>query len=446
MKEQKISQDTGMEEQNKENKNISRRGFFKLGLGSAAGAMSAAVTAGFTAEDVMAKTYDDFPVPLSKDFKPFHQKNLVLTRAFGGLDEKLAKIAPLFEHTPAKDEIGYTQLDRALQMGGWEISNYAAPFQQGGQPSSGIFGWERHSHHKAENKYRFESKEAASTAIKKAAKTYGATLVGITRRDPRWDYAGFYDMATKREFGWEEFPFKPKSVIVIALEMDYENISCSPFWTAQGTVGSGYSDMVKVASCVASFLRHLGYRAIPAGNNIGNSVAYGFMAGLGEPGRNGSLVVPKLGPRVRLCKVYTDFDFLEYDKPMTFGVASFCSRCKRCADACPSKAITFDDDPSMEPTYTNSPKETWNNHEGILKYHNDSKKCFEFWCSNGGECANCITACPYNKPDFWHHRLVDLMNVVSPGPVHSVMREMDIIFGYGNTYDKDAVRKFWSKS
>jgi hypothetical protein len=40
--------------------------------------------------------------------------------------------------------------------------------------------------------------------------------------------------------------------------------------------------------------------------------------------------------------------------------------------------------------------------------------------------------------------MVDKFNAILPGPVHSFMREMDIVFGYGNTFDEKAVKKFWA--
>jgi ferredoxin len=145
---------------------------------------------------------------------------------------------------------------------------------------------------------------------------------------------------------------------------------------------------------------------------------------------------------VRISKVYTDIELVEYDKPRTFGVASFCLNCKRCANSCPSKAITFDEQ-SWEPTYSSDPDYIWHASRGVLKFHNDAKKCAKFWIDNDGSCGNCIASCPYNKPDFWHHRLVDAQNVIAPGPMHAFMREMDIFFGYGKVDDPERVRKFW---
>ena len=79
----------------------------------------------------------------------------------------------------------------------------------------------------------------------------------------------------------------------------------------------------------------------------------------------------------------------------------------------------------------------------MLKWHSDSKKCYEFWVENGGSCSSCIAACPYNKPDFWHHDLIDTSNVVLPGQAHYIMKEMDEVFGYGNVNDPIKVGKFW---
>jgi len=40
--------------------------------------------------------------------------------------------------------------------------------------------------------------------------------------------------------------------------------------------------------------------------------------------------------------------------------------------------------------------------------------------------------------------MVDKLNTIMPDKVHSLMREMDILFGYGNTFDEKAVKKFWA--
>ena len=419
--------------------NSSRRRFLKFGL---AGAGAAAVLAGgLTAikrmEGIPQK---EFPFPTNKKFKPFKQKNTVLTQAAGGFNQDLAEKWATFKNTPPRNIPGYTQLDQALMAAGWTVSRSAAPYHEACHPDSGVFSWEQKDLSK--ERYKFDSKRDAAAAIKKAARIFGADIVGITSRDARWDYSEFFDIAKRKTRTWDDFPFEPKSVIVIGIEMDFESCQCAPAWTASGTVGYGYTMMVVAAASIAKFLQRLGYQAVGSGNDLGNSVAYGIAAGLGEGARNGALIVPKYGPRIRLCRVYTELDFVEYDPPRLYGVESFCSNCKRCAESCPSKAITFDDKPTYEPTW-GRPEEWFKNQIGIRKFHLNAEDCFRFWLQNGNDCGNCIASCPYNKPDFWHHRLVDAQNVISPGPVHKIMKVFDEIFGYGKVDDPAAVNRFW---
>ena len=418
-----------------------RRNFLKMGIAGLAGVAGSAVGLGASATDAEAfiKEHDESPVQIDeKLFEYFPQSRTVLTNAL--VDPEWQEKFSVFKSYPPRDEPGYTQLERALAKGGIAPSKEMAPIHMPAVPSSGVFDWSLAEDELSPEQYQFESKEDAAQAIKRAAKLYNATLVGITPFDPKWNYSEFMT-PDKKTFGWEKFPFEPKSVVVLAFEMDYHAMAAAPTAIASATTSVAYSEMVFTALSLSAFFRGLGYRALGAGNDLANSVAYGIAAGLGEAGRNGCLIAPHYGPRIRLAKVFTEFDFVEYDKPITFGVASFCENCKKCADSCPSKAISVEDEPTFEPTYSSNSDDIWNNQKGILKYYNDSKKCFQFWLDNGTDCGNCITSCPYNKPDFWHHRLTDYMNTIVPGPMHAFMREMDT--GYGRTFDQAAIGRFW---
>jgi reductive dehalogenase len=434
-----------------------RRNLLKAAA-AAATAVGAVGVGAYAGVKMQGTPHEEFPVATEEDLPPFDQRNMLWTFAMSAAlneehPERTAKFGGFSFHDhltktylkgPVKDLPGYTQMDRALGAAGWEPNNYLAPGQQYGQPNSGILHWDQSD--VAETQYEFETKEEASLAIKSAARLFKADRCGITRRDRRWDYDPLYDIENERTLSWEDdFPFEPKTVIVMLTEMDYEAMRTSPAWTAMAPAGDGYVMGDKCAGQIAKFLRGLGYRAVASNNDLGMNVPYAIAAGLGEGARNGALIAPTIGPRHRLCKVYTDFEFVEYDKPRDFGVASFCANCKRCADSCPSEAITFADDPSWGPEYEggDDPEYAFQARPGVLKYHNDAKKCLKFWIDQDGGCSNCITSCPYNKPDYWHHRLVDAQNVIAPGPVHAFMREMDIWFGYGTVSDTEQVKAFW---
>ncbi|MCA3916351.1 reductive dehalogenase [Vibrio vulnificus] len=451
--------------------NRHRRNLFKIG--AAATALAATGGAGaFITYRVKGIPHDTFPVEIdSAVLKPFDQRNMVFSQA---MSKKLQQQYPerdrafaevigipgfkfndvaksLYFHekpNPAawdNETLGYRQIDWALGTAAKSsLDKYLAPASKMGVPNTGEHSWEQHN--LAPVKWQFASEEEAAQYIKRAACLYGADRVGITVNDERWNYSPIYDAIKEQTYTWEEdFPFKPKTVIVLAFEMDYEAIRAAPSPVAIGTVNNEYTEMSLVAGQLADFIRRLGYQAVASGNDLGNNVAYSIAAGLGEGARNGTLIVPNFGSRVRTAKIYTDLDFVEYDQPRSFGIMEFCENCKRCAEQCPSGAISMDDKPSMSPTYPGSERIeiSWHGQKGVRKFYNDAKKCFKYWGDNGIGCAICIKACPWNKPDFWHHRLIDASNTVTTGFVHKLMTEADILFGYGNMEVDKAVNKFW---
>lgn len=451
--------------------NPKRRQLFKLG---AAATTLAATGAGasFISYRVKGVPHDEFPVEIDDSvLKPFDQRNLIFSYALspklqqqyperdaafakeiGQPDFRFRQVAQsLKAHEKLNPDVwdnntlGYRQIDFALGMAAkGPLENSVAPASKMGVPNTGEHTWEQLN--LAPEKWRFDSKEEAAQYLKRAACLFGADRVGITMNDERWNYSPIYDAIKEQTFTWEEdFPFKPKTVIVLAFEMDYEAIRAAPSPVSIGTVNNEYTEMSLVAGQLADFIRRLGYQAVASGNDLGNNVAYSIAAGLGEGARNGTLIVPNFGSRVRTAKIYTDFDFVEYDKPRSFGIMEFCENCKRCAEQCPSGAISMDDKPSMAPTYPGSERIeiSWHGQKGVKKFYNDAKKCFKYWGDNGIGCAICIKACPWNKPDFWHHRLIDASNTVTSGFVHKLMTEADILFGYGNMEVEKAVDKFW---
>ena len=161
---------------------------------------------------------------------------------------------------------------------------------------------------------------------------------------------------------------------------------------ASAATGLGYSKLAFVCSLLAQFIRNLGYHAIPCGNDTALSIPLAIDAGLGELGRNGLLITPQFGPRVRLCKVLTDLP-LKPNKPVDFGLQEFCEKCNECFEKCPAHAISED---------KTADAITVSNNSGVSKWAVNGEKCFRFWCEAGIDCSICIKVCPFNKKGQMH--------------------------------------------
>jgi reductive dehalogenase len=479
-----LSKEEKQNRQNDTTRIVNRRDFLKLGTAVAAtSALATAKAPGKAAAEVAEKVREgaiqkdkEFSFELRSDYKRFNQRNIIQGGgAFEEHPELFPRMLDFANYAWDDAKPGHTQLDYAFRVGAFshkfkmlqekkkhdqyrlddrfipDIPQRTKIKQK--PPSDDV----KHLPKKLpssfldllcgnfvnETRYQFKSKLDAATAIKRAGKFYGADLVGITRRDKRFDYDPLWDHVTHRTFGWDKIPFTPKTVIVMAFEMDYDAFEAGPSDICAAAVGEGYSKILKTTYQLSIFLKNLGYMALYAENDLGISIPYAVLAGLGEQARNGLLITHQYGPRVRIGKVYTDFDFVEYDSPINLGVTHFCQSCLKCADACPTKAIMRDPEPTFEPTFKEGKKDDWwYLNPGAKKFYNDTLKCFDAWVKTGG-CGACITSCPFNKPDFWHHRIVHSINALLPGPMHDFMREMDDVFGYGNTYDEKAAKRFW---
>ncbi|MBC7381044.1 MAG: 4Fe-4S dicluster domain-containing protein, partial [Burkholderiaceae bacterium] len=108
-----------------------------------------------------------------------------------------------------------------------------------------------------------------------------------------------------------------------------------------------------------------------------------LLSGLGEVSRIGEVILnPYLGPRLKSGTVTTDMP-MGYDKPIDFGLQTFCQSCNKCARECPSGAISA------------GPKLMYNGYE-IWK--SDAEKCTRYRLTNaaGAMCGRCMKTCPWN--------------------------------------------------
>lgn len=223
--------------------------------------------------------------------------------------------------------------------------------------------------------------ELMTAQVKRAARFYGASLVGITKIDKKWVYS--HD----RQGDPITIPDHFTCAVVMGIEMDPIGIGTTPALTASAAVGIIYSKMAFLVACLGEFIRNLGYDAIQMGNDTALSIPLAVDAGLGELGRHGLLITPEFGSRIRICKVFTDLP-LVCDRPRECGVQETCRTCRKCAEECEVEAISFEDEPTFEPVCKS-------NNPGVLKWPVDAEKCYGFWCENGGDCSTCIAVCPY---------------------------------------------------
>jgi reductive dehalogenase len=253
------------------------------------------------------------------------------------------------------------------------------------------------------------------------ARLAGAGDIGVAEFDERWIYTHRGDGAPI-VFEDVETPVlnDEKTVIpegfdrtvVGVTEMARPLMRTSPTHPASGAAAMAYGRMGVEATIVATWIRAMGYDAIPSRNDMGPSVPTAIDAGLGEGGRHGRLIHPQFGGNIRIWKVYTDMP-LPVDSYIKFGVTEYCHACRICVDNCPSNALVSQ--PKRSWKYTGTAPESWEEAtdapwdatkaNGVKKWYQHPKRCLRFWAENGTSCSNCVVACPFTHGREWLEKL-----------------------------------------
>jgi len=353
------------------------------------------------------------PYQVADDFSRFSEADMVFARVWNDPDFKYYKKS---EWEGAKNAMerglpGYGRAYYELARAGWELYNHRTSVVN---PLAGLEGNESSSI----DKTTLDS-ESLTMMTRKAAHFFGACLVGIASLDTRWLYS-----ANRRGVEYS-IPESIDRAVVMAIAMDHDAIATSPTFISSAATALGYSTMAFVEIELAAFIRNLGYRAIPCGNDIALSVPLAIDAGLGQYGRHGLLITKEFGSRVRIAKVLTDMPLLPDSPDLDFynSVIRFCEVCEKCAEHCPSKSIPYGKDRTLH-------GDSRSNNPGVKKWYVDVESCYGFWVQNGAECSNCIRSCPYDKRDgpalrilLWLTRHVPRLN--------SLIVKLDNMLGYG---------------
>ena len=232
--------------------------------------------------------------------------------------------------------------------------------------------------------------EKATPIIKNFALHLGADLVGICKVNPAWTYSKRGEIHYDNWEDWgKEISDLPPYALVFLLEMSRDHVMSAPHTPSLAESATKYAKGAYISTILARWFSHMGYRAFAEHTRNYDLILppLAVDAGLGEIGRQGYLIAPKFGARVRLFAVLTDMPLLT-DKPVSLGVEAFCRTCLKCAESCPSRSI-----PKGEKTIC----------RGVEKWKLDEESCFAYWARAGTDCCICMAICPFSRPNTRFH-------------------------------------------
>ncbi|MFC1978896.1 reductive dehalogenase [Chloroflexota bacterium] len=287
-------------------------------------------------------------------------------------------------------------------------------------------------------KTAIEDPQTATHNLKNAARFFGADLVGVCALDMRWVYS---HISRKKRDGSESYEHLPQQIedrfgyaVVLGFTADYEMLRYSKTLIAGAAHDMASAKMVVASALLSRFIHNLGCDAIDCNiDDVVITVPLAMQAGLGQLGRNGLLITPQYGPRVRLSAVLTDLPLIA-NEPIDFGVTEFCTACKKCAQMCPSNSIHSGERTTKPNNISNA--------SGGLKWPQNGETCLMRAARDRYPCSTCITVCPYNKPYTRFHRsvrwLTDHARWADPFYIM-----MDNLFGYGTPQKADGFWENW---
>ncbi len=215
--------------------------------------------------------------------------------------------------------------------------------------------------------------------LKAASYFLSADAVGLSRV-PDWAYY------SHNSAGEPITPYHAHAVTML-LDQGFETMegASGDDWISVAQSMRAYLRFSLLGGVIGEQIRRLGYSARVHSALDGDVLQPPLLllSGLGEVSRIGEVILnPYLGPRLKSGAVTTDMP-MAHDRPIDFGLQTFCESCNKCARECPSGAITA------------GTKRMYNGYE-IWK--SDAEKCARYRITNsaGGMCGRCMKTCPWN--------------------------------------------------
>ena len=226
----------------------------------------------------------------------------------------------------------------------------------------------------------YQNPELNAKAIKALSYFLGSDLTGICEI-PRYAWMSHKEDGTP-------ISMYHKFAIVMLIDQGYETMegASGDDWISGVQSMRGYLRGAEIAGVMGEMLRSIGFEARSQTNADSDVLHIPLIlwAGLGELSRIGELVLnPFVGPRFKSVVLTTNMP-LAVDKPIDFGLQTFCENCHKCDRECPCDAIPH------------GPKVMFNGYE-IWKP--DVERCTRYRLTNtkGSACGRCMKTCPLNK-------------------------------------------------
>jgi ferredoxin len=259
----------------------------------------------------------------------------------------------------------------------------------------------------------FAASADLTALLKTTALSLGAVAAGCCGVDPMWAYShkGRFDEDYARVVDARRRPH----ALVFLVEMDHAEMSRAPMAAAIRESARQYFRAAGIARTIERALLAAGIDAA-AHYDAHYEVVLPPMAvaaGLGELGRHNILVADRFGTRVRIGAV-TMTAALRADRPRDLGVQAFCTRCRKCADNCPPRALSPD-----APVVVN----------GVEKWPTDAERCYRYWRLMGTDCGICMAVCPFSHPDNAFHNVVRRLVRALPALAPAFVRADDVVYG-----------------
>ncbi len=130
--------------------------------------------------------------------------------------------------------------------------------------------------------------------------------------------------------------------MVLTMEMSKEIIETAPGEEAQRLNDLAYEKLTKITYKLSDYLRKNGFatEVLPPLSGIVNFSALAEKAGLGCRGKNGLLITPELGSRVKISTIFVSIANLPLKKVNEHNwIPDYCQRCAKCIKNCPEKAL-----------------------------------------------------------------------------------------------------------